>query len=154
MTTVKMNGVIFADDLTEMLIGHSQIQFDGIFESLPSLHSDVQNLIARGVDWPVERPYVDVAELVALQDQCQASGHLPENEAYSKFLAGLKEMAARTSEDCKAKIKNDLLEHLGRELSKSKSWVERNEREGFPEAANSHRHDVIRWTRFISLVEG
>lgn len=50
-------------------------------------------------------------------------------------------------------VKAELLEHLKSELSTAQANMEKNEREGFPDAAASWLLSVAKWQRMINYVE-
>lgn len=53
----------------------------------------------------------------------------------------------------KDEVTQELLAYLDEEKKKSEAWVFRNDAEGFPDAAESHRVVLAKWQRFIALVE-
>lgn len=50
-------------------------------------------------------------------------------------------------------VKAELLKHLKSKLTEAEGWVFRNTEEGFPDAAESWRSEVVKWQQCVDLVE-
>jgi hypothetical protein len=59
----------------------------------------------------------------------------------------------RQSSSDAQETKQALLEYLNQELGYSEGKVARNDKDGFPEAADSHRVAVAKWKSWIAFVD-